>query len=382
MNILVAPNAFKGSLSAKRVGELICEALKKEIPHVSIEMIPMADGGEGTIESLLFAYRDQSDLVEIQVTGSHGKTIQTHYGVLKHLDTAVIEVASIVGLSLLTEEERKPLELGTYGVGESIRQILDAGFRRLIIGLGGTATNDGGIGMLQGLGVKFYDRHGNPLPPFASSLNRVAFIDFDSLDPRIKETEISLASDVTNPLCGPNGASYVYGPQKGVMQDQLKEMDQAMASYANVIEQHLQQSFQHQAGAGAAGGLGFAFLCIGAKLESGFSVISKALHLDQKIKAASWVITGEGKTDQQTLCGKLPYSIAERAKKFGVPTILISGSLEGELEPFYRIFRSMHAIANGPITLEESMENIEYLIYHKTRNLARLLTTNNIESSG
>ena len=371
MHIVVAPDSFKGSLSAKQVGDIIGNALMLELPHASISVFPMADGGEGTVDSFLHATGGKR--VTLRATGPDGRTVTTYYGALESPRLAVIEIAAVAGLSLVPVERRNPMLLGTYGVGECILHALDSGFSHLIIGLGGSATNDGGIGMLQALGAKFYDRGGTPLPPIARSLAKVHAVDFSALDPRVKSSRIVVASDVTNVLCGLNGASYVYGPQKGATPEQIEELDKAMEIYASRVEAHLGRSLRDEPGAGAAGGLGFALLAVGAVIESGADILARVTGLDASLRKAHWVVTGEGKTDSQTLQGKLPYNVAMRAKQFGVPTILISGSLDGDLEPLYDVFESMHAIANGPISLEQSVADAESLIRHKARNIARLL---------
>lgn len=371
MHILVAPDSYKGSLSAVQVGETIKSALLKEMPQASVDVVPMADGGEGTVDSFVYAVGGRR--VYVAITGPTGKKMRTYYGVLNDGKTVVIEMAAVVGLPLVPKGQRNPDQLTTVGVGECIRHALDQGFRHFIIGLGGSATNDGGIGMLQALGVQFYDKEQKRLPPNTSSLARVYAVDYRTLDSRIKGSKIQVASDVDNPLCGPEGASYVFGPQKGATPEQMAALDKGLANYAQCIEKHLGATYQHTSGAGAAGGLGFAFLTIGGVIQSGASLVTKATHFENKLRRADWLITGEGKTDGQTLHGKLPYYVAKLAKKHGVPTILLSGALGGDLDPLYDVFDSMHAIQDHPMTVEESMERTEYLLFHKARNIARLL---------
>lgn len=371
MRFVVAPDSFKGSLSANRVGQVIEKTLTREIPEAVVDVVPMADGGEGTVESFLYA--TDGHRVELHATGPTGDKVPVFYGVLGDDATAVIEVAAVAGLTMVPETKRNPLQLTTYGVGECVLDALDRGYRRFIIGLGGSATNDGGMGMLQALGVTFYDAAGRNVAPFASSLSKVASVDYGTIDPRIWETDIRVASDVDNPLCGPKGASYVFGPQKGATESQIQELDQALAGFADVVESHLQKTFQQTPGAGAAGGFGFALLTIGASLESGAALVAEATDLERRLAQADWVISGEGKTDSQTLHGKVPLYVAKLAKKHNIPTILLSGCLEGDVEPLYNYFDSMHAIPNGAMPLEESMERAESLLQQKTRNIARLL---------
>lgn len=371
MRIVVATDSFKGSLSSYQAGETIKRAFQLEMPEIDIEVIPMADGGEGTVDALL--YSTDSKRVDLQVTGPTGKKIDTYYAVSKDGQLAVLEVANIVGYSMVGESERNPFHLTTLGVGECIRHVLDQGVREVIIGLGGSATNDGGIGMLQALGVTFLDEQDRPLAPYPTSLAQVRRVDWSNLDRRLMETRIRVASDVNNPLCGPTGATFTFGPQKGVRKEMLKKLDESLAKYARCLEEGRGRKCREIPGAGAAGGLGFGLLLLGAMMETGATLISQLVGLPEKLKHADWLITGEGRTDGQTLRGKLPFTLAKQAKEKGVPTILISGALAGDLEPMYELFQSVHSIANGPITLEECMLQAEALLFQKARNIARLL---------
>lgn len=370
MRFVVAPDSFKGSLSAQQAGEVIERALISEMPEATVEVIPVADGGEGTVESFLLATGGEQ--VQLEVTGPTGEKIPSFYGILGDRETVVIETAAVAGLTLVPDEKRDPLRLTTYGIGESIIHALDRGFRKLIIGIGGSATNDGGLGMLQALGVTLQDADGSAVAPYAASLADIHAVDYSTIDPRVYEAEIRVANDVDNPLCGPKGASYIFGPQKGATPEQVEVLDRSLATFANRVESHLEKTFQETPGAGAAGGLGFAFLTIGAELKSGAALVAHVAELEQRFKKADWLITGEGKTDSQTMHGKLPFYLARLAKKHRVSTLLISGSLEGDLEPLYDVFDSIHAISNGPMALEDAMKQAEHLLYHKARNLARL----------
>lgn len=371
IRFVVAPDSFKGSLSANQVGQVIKKALTQEIPQAAIDVVPMADGGEGTVESFLFATDGQR--IELEVTGPTGDHIPVFYGLLGDDETVVMEVAAIAGLTLVPENKRNPFRLTTYGIGECILNALDRGYRRFIIGLGGSATNDGGLGMLQALGVTFRDADGREVTPFAASLSAVRTVDYSTIDTRIWEADIRVASDVDNPLCGPKGASYVFGPQKGATPEQVKQLDHSLAIYADAVEDHLQRTLRHTPGAGAAGGFGFGLLTIGASLESGAALVAEAAGLERRLEQADWVITGEGKTDSQTLHGKVPFYVAKLAKKHHVPSILISGSLGDDIEPLYAYFDSMHAIPNGAMALEQCMTKATMLLTQKTRNIARLL---------
>ncbi|GAB7386997.1 glycerate kinase [Bacillaceae bacterium] len=371
MRFVIAPDSFKGSLSAKEVAQTVEKAIKKEIPEAEVEAVPIADGGEGTVDA--FLYSTGGERIELEATGPMGAKLRTYYGVLGDGMTAVIELAAVAGLTLVPAAERNPLQTTTYGVGECILHALDRGFRKIIVGIGGSATNDGGIGMLQALGATFRDAEGKEVPPFGSSLARVASVDFQTLDPRIREADIRVACDVDNPLCGPKGASHIFGPQKGATPSQVEELDRALSHYADGVEKHLGKALRNMPGAGAAGGIGFAFLALDATLQPGASLVAEAAGLEKRLSRADWLITGEGKTDGQTLHGKAPFYVAQLAKKHNVPAILISGSLDEDLEPLYEHFCSMHAIASGPMSVEACIARAETLLYHKTRNIVRLL---------
>jgi len=374
MKIIIAPDSFKGSLSAIEVGQTIKNAFTHEFKEADIQVVPMADGGEGTVAALLFATNGQC--MELEAAGPTGQSIPAFYGILGDRKTVVIEVAGVIGHTLVPEQERNPLEYTTHGVGELIVHALDNGFRHFIIGLGGSATNDGGIGMLHALGAKFYDQDHNTVTPIAASLSQVRSVDYKTIDPRIWESDVRAACDVDNPLCGPNGASFIFGPQKGATVQQIEQLDWGLSVYADAIEQHLQHCHQFTAGAGAAGGLGFAFLTIGAELESGASLVGRSTNIEERLSNADWLITGEGRTDEQSLRGKLPVYLAKTAKEYGVSTILLSGGVDDKLESLFDYFDSMHAIANGPLSLEASVEKAESLLFHKARNIARLLKRN------
>lgn len=407
MRIIVAPDAYKGSLSAIEVGSIIRSALLAEIPDAQVDVVPMADGGEGTVDALLAS--TGGNRIHLTATGPMGTPIATSYGVFSDVRqsgtpptaktapgsasgaavTAVIETAAVAGLTLVPPEKRNPLYLTTYGLGECIRHALDRGIRRLIIGLGGSATNDGGLGMLQALGATFLDQNGKQVTPLKQvpaqafsvpdTLTRIARADCSTLDSRLKETEILIASDVQSPLCGPQGASFVFGPQKGATPEQVQLLDQALASFAEKVERHLGRSYQHLPGAGAAGGLGFALMSIGGKMHSGAELIAHTAGLPEKLRQADWLITGEGKTDQQTLLGKLPITLARLARAHGVRTILISGSLDADvatLETLDQHFDALFAIPNRPMTLEEAIRESRALLAHTARNIARLIRAN------
>lgn len=371
MNIFVAPDSFKESLSSLEAGETIKAAILAEIPAAHVEVCPMADGGEGILETLIYA--TQGRLVQVSVSGPLGTSIRTEYGVLGDNETVVIEVAKIAGLMQVSPSERNPMKTTTFGIGEALVHALKQGYRKFIIGLGGSATNDGGLGMLQALGVAFYDADGKEVSPYGSSLFEVVKADVSHLHPGLNNSHIVIASDVMNPLCGREGATYVFAEQKGAKENELEPFDQAMKKYAHVLEAAFEKQCQHQAGAGAAGGLGFAFMLLGAKLQSGAELVATQIGLKQKLANADIVITGEGKSDKQTLYGKVPAYIAKLAKEYRVKAVLISGSLGKGYEALYEYFDACFSIVNKPMPLEEAMANAKTLLYQQTRNIIRLL---------
>ncbi len=371
MKIIIAPDSFKGSLSAKEVGLTIQEAFLKEIPGAEVEVLPMADGGEGTLNALLFATNGEK--VNTVATGPMGEQVTTVYGILGDGKTAVIEMAQVAGLPMVPASKRNPTQTTTYGVGELVVAALEKGIRSFIIGLGGSATNDGGLGMLQALGAVFLDQADMPVNPIGASLSEITKVDLTNMHPGLKESQIRVASDVENPLCGENGASFIFGPQKGATAAQVKLLDAGMANYAGLVEANLGKKLQHIPGAGAAGGLGFGFLVLGAEILSGAQVVAEATALEDRIAKADLVITGEGQSDFQTLYGKAPFYVAQLAKKHGVGTILISGGLGQGHAQLLEQFVSCQAIVNTPMPLEQAIAQARPLLSSSARNIARLL---------
>ncbi|WP_102348889.1 glycerate kinase [Bacillus sp. Marseille-P3661] len=371
MNILIAPDSFKGSLSALQAGNIIKNAFIEVIPDANLDVVPMADGGEGTLDTLLFVTGGKR--LHLEVTGPLQKKVGVEFGILGDNKTIVIEIAKIAGLPMVAVDQQNPLETTTYGIGEVIKACCEKGYRDFIIGLGGSATNDGGLGMLQALGVSFLDKNKQPVLPIGRSVSQIEHVDFSTIQPDIKECKIQIASDVDNPLCGDNGATAVFGPQKGATPDMVEKLDRALSKYATLIENHLNKTYQFNKGAGAAGGLGFAFLLLGAEITSGAKLMAESTKLVDKIKAANWVITGEGQSDFQTLFGKVPGYIGKIAEVNNVKALLLSGSLGKGYEELYQYFISCDSIANGPISLQHCMEHAEDLLFKKAYNLARLL---------
>lgn len=367
MKVVISPDSFKGSLTARQASETIERACREILPEARIVLKPMADGGEGTLDTLIFNSNGRK--AKYEVIGPLGSQINALLGIMGDAATAVIETASIAGLTLVPEQKRNPLHTTSYGLGEMIRHALDQGFKQIIIGLGGSATNDGGLGMLKALGVRFLNKQGNEVDHFGKDLLHIEEANFSGVDPRIYHTNLLIASDVDNPLCGPRGASFVYGPQKGASIQQMIQLDQALNQYGNLIEKKLGKRFKDRPGAGAAGGLGFAFMAIGGNMVSGAKLVADHIQLEQEIRNADLLITGEGQSDKQTLYGKVPGYVGEIARKHRVMPILISGSIKEDIEDLRERFAGCFSITTGPLSLEYCLEHGETLLYQQTKNV-------------
>ncbi|GAA0454553.1 glycerate kinase [Alkalibacillus silvisoli] len=367
MKITISPDSFKGSLSAKQASNMIEEGCQTVFSKAVCRKIPMADGGEGTVDALI--YSTNGKRLHYDVTGPLGNTISTFMGESGVNHEALIEVASVCGLVQVPESKRCPLNTTSYGLGELISIALDEGYRKLLIGLGGSATNDGGLGMLQALGAKFYNYEGDEVGSFGRDLLNVDQVDLQGLDSRLQDCDIKVASDVENPLCEENGASHVFGPQKGATEEVVEQMDVALAHYSTVVETALSKSFANTKGAGAAGGLGFALMSIGAVITSGAEVIGEVTQLEEQIRTSDLVITGEGKSDFQTFYGKAPGYVAKLAKKHDIPCILISGAIDDQEGKLRELFLGVFSITNEPMSLAECMDNAEKLLLTQTANV-------------
>lgn len=371
MRILLAPDSFKGSLSSKDV----CSALREGILRVSqmdILEVPIADGGEGTVDAIVSSTKG-TEYFE-KVNGPLGEKIKAHYGILKD-KTAIIEMASASGLYLVPENKRNPLITTSYGTGQLIESALNKGCRKFIIGIGGSATNDGGAGMLQALGASFLDECNREIGYGGGCLDKLARVDLSSLDGRIYESEFIVASDVVNPLCGKNGASFVYGPQKNASPEMVKLLDDNLMHYSEVVKDTLNKDLSQTPGAGAAGGMGFALMAfLNAKLEKGIDVVIDITGMEDKIKASDLVITGEGNTDFQTAFGKAPLGVAKLAKKYNKPVIVLSGGLGDNYKSLYDIgVTSLFSIIDKPTSLEYSMEHASELIKDRIEDIIRTI---------
>ncbi len=381
MRIVLAPDSFKGSMTALEVANSMEKGILSVLPTALVEKVPMADGGEGTVDALLAGAGGEKYF--LKVTGPLGEPVEAFYGILPN-QTAVIEMAAASGLTLVPEGKRNPLHTTTYGTGELIKAVLNRGCRRIIIGIGGSATNDGGVGMAQALGVSFLDDKGKELGFGGGQLTGLRRISLDNLDARLKGAEILVACDVDNPLIGPLGASRVFGPQKGASSQMVADLEAGLANLAEIIEKDCGKSIHWVPGAGAAGGLGGGLLAfLEAKLISGFAMIAEATDLEGKIAKSDLVITGEGKTDAQTAHGKAPMGVGKLAKKYDVTAIAISGSMEGDLSKLYEAGLSgIFSIIPSPMTLAEAMANAPVLLKNATENVMRLLAEQGTEERG
>lgn len=373
MRVVVAPDSYKGSVSAVGVSEAMKRGVLKIFPNAEVLKIPIADGGEGTVEALVTA--TQGKMKSAEVTGPLGEKITAQWGILGDGATAVIEMAAASGLPLVPKDKRDPRITTTYGTGELIRAALDAGLRRIIIGIGGSATNDGGTGMAKALGAKFLNGDGTELPPGGGGLANLKKIDLSGLDTRLLETEITVACDVDNPLCGQRGASAVFGPQKGATPEMVQELDSSLNHYAKCACEATGRDVATQAGAGAAGGLGAGMLFFtAAKLKPGVEIVLNAVNFAGIVKEAAFVITGEGRTDFQTAFGKAPVGVAKVAKQFNVPVICLSGGLgEGADDVLAQGIDATMSICCRPLSLEDCMAGGQGLIEEATVRLCRLL---------
>ncbi|GAA0525201.1 glycerate kinase [Saccharopolyspora subtropica] len=319
--VLIAPDKFKGSLTAAEVAEAVAAGLRRVRADVEVRLAPVADGGDGTVRA---AVASGYAAVPVRVTGPVGEPVDTEIAL--HGETAVVELASASGLALLDPDALAPLSASSVGTGEAIRAALDAGARTVVLGVGGSASTDGGAGMLTALGARVLDAAGNPLPPGGGPLAEVAEVDLSGLDPRLAETDVILASDVDNPLLGPNGAAHVYGPQKGATPDQVRFLDEALARFARAVLAAGGRDVADQPGAGAAGGVGYGALAVlGARMRPGVDVILELIGFDRLLAGAGLVVIGEGSIDEQTLHGKGPAGVAARAAAEGVPVVAVAG---------------------------------------------------------
>lgn len=372
MKIVIAPDSFKDSLSAQAVANAIASGLAEVWPDAELIKCPMADGGEGTIEALLDACKGQ--WMSAQVSGPLGDRLEAHWGWLAQSRTAIIEMAMASGLQLLTLTQRDACLTSTAGTGQLISAALDAGAQRVILAIGGSATNDGGSGMISALGACFLDRDDRPLPGGGLALADLARIDLSGLDPRLAGVRVEIAADVDNPLCGPNGASHIFGPQKGASPDQVLALDAALAHFADHSARTLGHDLRDSPGSGAAGGMGFAAKAyLNASFRAGVEVVADLTGLEQALRGADLVITGEGRFDAQTLRGKTPLGVARVAQRQQVPVIVLAGTLgEGYEQLYQHGISAAFALTSGPMDLEKACREAPRLLHERARDVARV----------
>ncbi|MEF2966697.1 glycerate kinase [Paenibacillus sp. M1] len=370
---VLAPDSFKESMTAKEVCVAMEKGLRKVYPEAEYIHVPMADGGEGTVQSLVDASGGR--IFTKEVTGPLGQPVTAKYGILGDGTTAAIEMASASGIHHVTKETKNPLITTTYGTGELIRQCLDKGIKKIIIGIGGSATNDGGTGMAEALGVKFLDAAGNVLPRGGGSLEKLATIDVSSVDPRLQEVSMIVACDVTNPLCGDNGASHVFGPQKGATPEMVERLDANLAHYAEIVKRQLHKDVRDIPGAGAAGGLGAGLLIFTqAVLQRGIEIVIEYTGLREKVAQADFVFTGEGGIDFQTKFGKTPYGVAKAAKERGKKVIAVAGYIGEGIDTLYgEGFDAIFGIVPGAGELEKVLAAGPQNVERTCENIARVL---------
>ncbi|MFP4175726.1 MAG: glycerate kinase [Candidatus Brocadiia bacterium] len=375
MKIVIAPDSFKETLSAPEVAEALKKGVIDASPQAEVVMVPLGDGGEGTTDAVVVAAGGSFRSVE--VPDPLGHPVRARFGLIENGTTAVLEMAAASGLDLLGPSERNPLQTSTKGTGVLIRAALDAGASRMILGVGGSATVDCGIGMAAELGAEFLDRKGKPIEnPAGGDLGKVESVRMEGLDGRLRNTEVSVACDVTNPLVGNEGAARVYGPQKGADTDMVERLEKGIKHFAGIIRKDLGIDVSQEPGGGAAGGLAAGLAAFaGARLERGIETVMDAVGLEAKMEGAALVITGEGKADLQSAFGKTPAGVGELARKSGVPAVLAAGMLEDGYRELYRHgITAAFSIAEGPMKVKKAHENTERLLRQTAEGIVRLIS--------
>jgi len=373
MKIVIAPDSFKESMTAKEACEAIEKGMKIALPNAEFIKVPMADGGEGTTQSLVDATEGKMYFVE--TTGPLGEKVKSKFGILGNGEIAVLEMASTSGLELVPREKRNPMITTTYGTGELIKKAMDMGAKTILIGIGGSATNDGGAGMIQALGGKLLDENGKQISFGGGELSKIKKIDLSELDSRIKNIKFIAACDVQNPLTGETGAANVFGRQKGATEEMIKILDNNLKHYAELIRQDVKVDVENIPGAGAAGGLGAGLMAfLNAELRKGIDIVVEYSKLEEKIKGADFVITGEGSIDAQTRFGKTPYGVVSVAKKYGVPNITLAGNVSKDIEILYDYgFDAIFSIMQGVDNLDNALKNGKVNLEKTAKNIARLI---------
>jgi len=373
LRIVVAPDKFKGSLSAHAAAEAIRQGLARSLPAAQVDLVPVADGGDGTAETIIHTLGGR--MVAHEVAGPDGRPVQARYGMLRGSGVAVIELAQASGLTIMPAGTNQPLTASTGGTGELIGHAIDAGARRIILAIGGSATTDAGAGALAALGAIFRDGQGTVLPPGGAALARLSSIDTVALEERLRGVSIEIASDVRNPLCGPSGAAAVYGPQKGASANDVHVLDDALRRFADVVKAGVGVDVGDVPGAGAAGGVGAGFLGLAhATLRPGAQLVLEILDFDRHLAGADLVVTGEGRLDRQTLSGKAPQAVAQAAGARGIPVVAIAGSVECSTQDLDRAgIACALAITSRPMTVDEAMQRAAELVTNAAWTLGRAL---------
>lgn len=373
MRILICPDSFKDCMPAKQVAEHLARGIQRVLPKAEVKILPLADGGEGTVRSLLDSAGGHIE--KVKALDPLLRPIDAFYGILGDSQTAVIEMAAASGLELLKSDERNPMMTSTYGTGELIKHAMDKGCKKIIIGLGGSATNDGGMGAAMALGVKFYDAYGKELKQGGGFLGNLQKIDSSGIDKRLNNCKILLACDVTSTLFGSEGASYLFGPQKGADIAQVKQLDLNLQHYASVIKEHTDKDLGNMPGSGAAGGMAVGLMAFtNAEIKKGFDVVKELVQLEQWIAWADYIITGEGKMDFQTQFGKTPSGVANIAIKYNKPVIAVAGALDEGYEALYEIgLTSIFPIVDRPIQLSEAINRAGILLEETAERIFRII---------
>ena len=374
MKLLFASDSFKGSLTSEKTMDLLGKAAREVFGECETEGVTVADGGEGTVQAVVAA--EKGDIISVRVHGPRMEELIARYGVLDE-NRAVIEMAEASGLPLISEEKRNPLHTTTYGTGELVLDALERGFRDIAIAIGGSATNDGGMGCARALGIRFLDKDGSELEGFGRDLERVNAIDISSLDKRVYEANITVMCDVQNPLCGGNGATYTFGQQKGATPDIQKRLEAGMCNYRDVIRKNFDIDCDQIKGAGAAGGLGAALkVFLHGKMKSGIETVLDLIHFNERLDGVDLVVTGEGRTDWQSCFGKVMQGVGIRAKKRSVPVLGLSGSLgPGAMDICSYGISSLMTTVNAPMPLAEALERAEELYYDAALRMFRFVRT-------